>query len=240
MNGSRDSVRDLVAGVVAGLRGVKDIEALVCPSVIHIPLAAELLAGSGVALGAQNVCQEDDGAYTGETAAGMLAEYGCRYVIVGHSERRHVYAESDGLVARRFAAALRHGLAPILCVGERLEEREAGDTESVVNRQFQAVVDQVGGQALAGSVIAYEPVWAIGTGKTAAPEQAQNVHAFIRDLLRRISPDLPDNVRLLYGGSVKAGNAAGLFAMDDIDGALVGGASLNAHEFVAICRSAAR
>jgi triosephosphate isomerase len=202
--------------------------------------AARLLQGSVIALGAQDLCEQTgEGAYTGEVSGAMLRDAGCRYVIVGHSERRTIYGEDDQRVAEKFFAARAAGLTPILCVGERLEERERGDTEAVVARQLDAVLNREGGAAaLAGAVIAYEPVWAIGTGRTATPEQAQQVHAFIRRRIAGRDRGVADRLQILYGGSVKPGNAAELFAMADIDGGLIGGASLDAEHFLAICRAA--
>ena len=217
---------------------IGDVAVAVCPPAIYLPSFAEAIAGTGVALGAQNVCDQDAGAYTGEISGDMLAEFGCRYAIVGHSERRHLYGESDGLVAARFVAAQRHGLTPILCVGETLEQREAARTESVVESQVQAVLSHAGAAAFQDAVVAYEPVWAIGTGRTASPEQAQDVHAFIRALLRGAGAEVA-RVPILYGGSVKPDNAGRLFAMPDIDGGLIGGASLKADDFISICRAAA-
>jgi len=205
---------------------------VLCPTFVHLAEVGEVLRTGGVALGAQDAADHQQGAYTGEVAAAMLAEYGCRYVIIGHSERRHVYGEPDALVARKFAAVREAGLTPIYCVGETLEERAAGTTEGVVERQLAAVVALLGERAFAGAVIAYEPVWAIGTGQTASPEQAQEVHRFIRGRL-----DDAGTTSILYGGSVKADNAQALFAMPDIDGGLIGGASLQAAEFLAICRA---
>jgi len=198
-------------------------------------LAQALRADIGdIGIGAQNLSQHANGAFTGEIAADMLADVGCQYVLVGHSERRSLYGESSQVVAEKFVAARRSGLTPILCVGESLEERELGSTLSVVNSQLQAVIDLAGLAAVAESVIAYEPVWAIGTGRTASPEQAQEVHSALRAMLA----DAGQKTRILYGGSVKAENAQALFAQPDIDGGLVGGASLNAEEFAAICKNA--
>ncbi len=239
MNGSRERVRALVDGIQAGIGSVERAEVAVCPPFVYVPQVAELLAGSPIALGAQNVCDHaEEGAYTGEIAGSMLAEFGCRYVIVGHSERRNLYGESDALVARRFAAARKAGLVPILCVGELLEERERGVTEEVVARQLDAVLELEGVEAFREAVIAYEPVWAIGTGHTATPEQAQEVHAFIRARLAERDAGVAEVARILYGGSVKGSNAADLFAQPDIDGGLIGGASLKADEFLTICRAA--
>ena len=234
MHGSRARARRLAAAVAAGRDGAGAAELLVCPPSVHLVDVAEALAGSSVALGAQNVCDQDQGAATGEVSGDMLREMGCGYAIAGHSERRRDYAESDGLIAARVQGALRHGLVPILCVGETLEEREAGATEAVLGRQLTAVLERVGVAGLAGAVVAYEPVWAIGTGRTATPDQAQQAHAFLRAQLGSEAK----TVRILYGGSVKASNAAELFAQPDIDGGLVGGASLDAEEFLAIARAA--
>ncbi len=238
MNGSATSIKQLLDGIKGSLASVSSAEVVVCPPYVYIPMVGEQLQGSSVALGSQNVCQHDSGAYTGEIAASMLLEFGCRYTIVGHSERRAIYGEDDALVAARYAAARAAGLRPILCVGEVLEEREQGITEDVVARQLDAVIELDGVEALADGVIAYEPVWAIGTGKTASPQQAQDVHAFIRNRIAARNGDVAQQVRILYGGSVKAANAAELFAMPDIDGGLIGGASLDAAEFIAICQAA--
>lgn len=199
-----------------------------------------LCAGSGLSWGAQNVSEFAQGAYTGEVSAAMLGDFGCRYVLIGHSERRSLFGEGDDCVARKVASALGANLLPVVCVGETLAEREAGDTSAVVLRQLQAVVDVVGAKALAEAVLAYEPVWAIGTGKTATPAQAQEVHALLRKHLAVQDADLAARMPILYGGSVKAANAAELFALPDVDGGLVGGASLSAEEFVAICRARTR
>jgi triosephosphate isomerase len=195
--------------------------------------------GNGVAFGAQDVSAHDKGAYTGEVAAAMLADVGARYTLVGHSERRQYHAESSELVARKFAAAQAAGLVPILCVGESLEEREAGRTEDVIAAQLSPVLALAGVAAFANAVVAYEPVWAIGTGRTASPEQAQAVHAFIRSQIAALDARIADSLPLLYGGSVKPDNAASLFAQADVDGGLIGGASLAAADFLAIARAAA-
>jgi triosephosphate isomerase len=193
-----------------------------------------------VAWGAQDISQFDAGAYTGEVSGAMLVEFGCRYVIVGHSERRALYGETSDIVAQKYGAALKAGLTPIVCVGETLAERESGTTENVVSGQLDAVITRCGVQSLAHAIIAYEPVWAIGTGKTATPEQAQAVHAYIRSRVAAQDAAIAERVQVLYGGSVKASNAAQLFAMQDIDGGLIGGASLDAGEFVSICQAAGR
>jgi triosephosphate isomerase len=209
----------------------------VCPPSIYIPLVQTLLEGSGIAWGGQNLNVNKSGAFTGEISGAMLRDFGCKYVIVGHSERRALYGETDAVVAEKFKAAQAAGLIPILCVGELLAEREANQTETVVARQLDAVVAASGINALADAVIAYEPVWAIGTGKTATPEQAQAVHKFIRGKLARLNAGVADGVRILYGGSMKASNAGELIGQPDIDGGLIGGASLVANEFLDICRA---
>jgi triosephosphate isomerase len=238
MNGSHESIGDLMAGIKDGAGSVARAEIAVCPPFVYLQEVGRLIEGTTIQLGAQNVADQDEGAYTGEISPLMLREMGCVYAIVGHSERRNIYAEDDALVARRFAAARRHGLKPILCVGELLEEREQGITEQVVRRQLDAVVALEGVEALGEGVIAYEPVWAIGTGKTASPAQAQEVHAFIRGQVAERSQATADVLRILYGGSVKGSNAAELFEQPDIDGGLIGGASLKADEFLTICGAA--
>ena len=237
MNGSLQSLRPLLEEVKAGLVEEAAAEVAICAPYIYLAELQSRLKGTAIAPGAQNVSEFEAGAYTGEIAAAMLKDYGCRYVIVGHSERRNLFGESDRKVAEKFARAVAHGLAPMLCVGELLEEREAGTTEEVVARQLDAVIEVNGIEAFAGAVIAYEPVWAIGTGRTATPAQAQEVHAFIRLRLARHDDGIADNMRILYGGSVKPDNAAELFSMADIDGGLIGGASLAAGDFLAICRA---
>ena len=240
MNGSLDSITALVEGVKAGLDSVSTAEMAVCPPYVYIPTVAALIGGASISLGAQDVSDQEAGAYTGEVAPAMLTDVGCKYAIVGHSERRSIYGESDEFTASKFAAARKAGLVPILCVGELLEEREQEITEQVVSRQLDAVIDLEGVGALADAVIAYEPVWAIGTGKTASPEQAQDVHAFIRGKLAALDTAVADKVRILYGGSMNAANAAELLAMADIDGGLIGGASLKPADFLAIGSAANR
>jgi triosephosphate isomerase len=210
----------------------------VCPPYILIPLAAEKLAGSPVAWGGQNLSVHKSGAYTGEISGPMLRDYDCTYVIVGHSERRTLYGENDAMVVEKYGAAQAAGLIPILCVGETLQEREANQTEVVVARQLDAVLDKHGIGSFKNAVIAYEPVWAIGTGKTATPQQAQEVHRFIRSRLTARDKTVAENTRILYGGSMKGSNARELLAQADIDGGLIGGASLQAEEFLTICRAA--
>jgi len=238
MNGSRTSIEELLSGIKQGLTPELRAEVAVCPPFVYLQQVAGALEGSGVTWGAQTVSEFESGAYTGEVAPAMLNDFGCRYAIVGHSERRSIYREDDATVAKKFDAALQAGLQPILCVGELLEEREQGITELVVGRQLEAVLNHSGVAALANAVIAYEPVWAIGTGKTASPQQAQDVHAFIRGRVAEHDATIAAALRILYGGSVKAANAAELFGMPDIDGGLIGGASLQADEFLAICRAA--
>jgi len=203
---------------------------------VHLALAKTCLSGSSVLLGAQNLYIGTQGAFTGEVSAPMLAEIGCEYVLVGHSERRAIFHEDLHLVAEKFKAAQAAGLTPILCIGETRTQRENGETETVVRQQLESVIELVGIDAFKQVVIAYEPVWAIGTGLTATPEQAQEVHAFIRGLLAQNNVDIAGAIRILYGGSMKAENAASLLAMPDIDGGLIGGASLEADSFLAICK----
>lgn len=243
MHGSRDANARLVQGLRTAMTAplASHCDVAVCPPFVYLADVAVQLQGTPVALGAQDTCAEPGpGARTGEVSASMLLDVGCRYVLVGHSERRQFHGEEDGLVARKLSAALAVGLTPILCVGESLQERDAGLTHRVIARQVDAVLDAAGVAAVGRSVLAYEPVWAIGTGRTASPEQAQEVHGFIRGRIAARDGNIAGSVRLLYGGSVKASNARELFAMPDVDGGLVGGASLNAEEFVAIVAAAAR
>jgi triosephosphate isomerase len=240
MHGSLAGNARLLDGLKAGLKHAEGVDCAVCAPFPYLAQVSAALSGSPIAWGAQDVCEHDAGAYTGEVSGAMLKEFGCRFAIVGHSERRSLYAEDDRRVAAKFIAAERAGLTPILCVGESLEERERGDTENVVQRQLDAVLGAAGSAALADAALAYEPVWAIGTGRNATPREAQDVHAFLRARLAARDPGLARRVTILYGGSVKPGNAAELFAMPDIDGGLIGGASLVAEDFVAICAAARR
>ena len=236
MNGSLKSVIELVEGIKAGSSG--NAALAVCPPAIFLMKVGGMLAGSEVSLGAQNVGDQASGAFTGEVSATMLVESGCRYALVGHSERRTLYQESDALVAARFSMAVSSGLTPILCVGETLQEREQGATEEVVARQLDAVIEGQGIASIGQAVIAYEPVWAIGTGQVATPEQAQAVHRFIRDKLAQADAEIASKVQILYGGSMNPTNASELLSQPDIDGGLIGGASLKADDFLAIAQSA--
>ena len=236
MNGSLQSVIDLVESIKAGNPGKAELA--VCPPAVFLMKVGGMLAETRISLGAQNVCDQEAGAFTGEISAGMLKECGCSYAIVGHSERRALYLESDQLVAARFSMALSAGIIPILCVGETLDEREQGVTEMVVARQIDAVLDVCGIEGIARAVIAYEPVWAIGTGKVATPEQAQAVHAFIRAKLEQLDSSVAQQVKILYGGSMNPSNAAELLSQPDIDGGLIGGAALKADDFLTIAQSA--
>ena len=240
MNGSSAANAELVAGIIAGVPQGSGFSLLVCPPFPYIGAVAAQADGSAVKVGAQNVSEHEKGAFTGEGAPSMLKDIGCEYVIVGHSERRALYGETSAQVAAKFVAAQAAGLVPILCVGETLEEREAGATESVVDEQLDAVLEAAGIDAFGAAVIAYEPVWAIGTGMTATPEQAQDVHRHIRARLAAQNENIAGRVQVLYGGSMKGDNAPGLLAQPDIDGGLIGGASLKAEDFLAIARAAAQ
>jgi len=239
MNGDSASNSALLSGILAGIPDNDRVKLLVCPPFPYLAATAHQITGSRLGLGAQTVSEHAAGAFTGEVSVPMLADIGCEYVIVGHSERRSLYGESSSVVADKFKAVAESGLEPILCVGETLEEREAGATEKVIGAQLDAVLELVGVAGLARAVIAYEPVWAIGTGKTASPEQAQDVHRFIRQSIAAQDAGIADRILILYGGSVKGDNAAGLFSMPDIDGGLIGGASLKADDFLAIANAAA-
>ena len=240
LHGSRAANARLLDAILAGLGDLGGVECAVCVPFPYLGETAARLSGSMLALGAQNVSEFASGAYTGEVAAPMLAESGCRYVLVGHSERRALFGETEGQVAAKFAAARKAGLTPILCVGETLAERDAARTQEVVARQLDAVLEVAGAPAFAGAVVAYEPVWAIGTGRTASPGQAQEVHAFLRSRLATRDALVAAQLRILYGGSVKPANAAEIFAMEDVDGGLVGGASLVAEDFLEIGRAACK
>ena len=239
MNGSLASAGALATAVAAGRAGYAGVECGLCPPFVHLAAVSSALVGTGVVLGSQDVCEFAAGAYTGEIAAEMLLELGVHYAIVGHSERRALFGDTDARVVAKVRRAVDAGLVPILCVGETLDERRSGVTETVIAAQLDALLAQPDATSLLQAlVIAYEPVWAIGTGETATPAQAQAVHAFIRQRVAGRAPDIAAGLRLLYGGSVKPGNAPDLFAMPDIDGGLVGGAALQPEDFIAICAAA--
>lgn len=237
MNGTQASAIKLASDILSGLNGA-DAEIAVCVPYVYFSDVKQLVEGTQLALGAQNVGDKESGAYTGEISATMLKDFDCQFAIVGHSERRAYYGDSNAMVAARFAQVLAQGIKPILCVGETLEQREQDQTFQVIDEQLDAVFDEVGVDAFADAVIAYEPVWAIGTGKTASDEQAQEVHQYIRGRFADKNAGLAENLQILYGGSVKPGNAKALFAMPDIDGGLIGGASLDADSFLQIYRAA--
>jgi len=242
MNGSFEDTNELLIGIADNLiehsESELNTEILICPPYVYLETASRLLSDTQMILGSQNVCTELKGAYTGEISSSMLKDLTCTYSIVGHSERRNIYGESDTTVGHKFDAAAKCGLNPILCLGESLEERLDNKAISVIKRQLDAVVDIAGVNAFAHAVIAYEPVWAIGTGKTATPQQAQDIHKNIREMIAQRSGKIADEIRILYGGSVKPNNAAEIFSMPDIDGGLIGGASLNADDFTAIIKAA--
>ncbi|WP_298722504.1 triose-phosphate isomerase [uncultured Oceanisphaera sp.] len=239
LNGSKTMVAELINALKAPAAETPSVAVAVCPPVLFLGQAQALLTDSNILLGAQDADIHTQGAFTGENSPAMYAEFGVHYVLVGHSERRTLHGESDAMVAAKFAAVQQAGLVPVLCIGETLEQFEEGETRAVVERQLHEVIAHCGIDALANAVIAYEPVWAIGTGRTATPEIAQNVHAAIRGFVAGQHAEVAAGVQILYGGSVKGASAAGLFAMEDIDGALVGGAALQADEFAAIIRAGA-
>lgn len=239
MHGSSSFTDELVAAVSTGAANMGDIDSLVCPPYPYLVAAVNKAVDTGLAVGAQDICEQtEQGAYTGEVNGAMLTDIGCRYALVGHSERREYYAEDDHKVAQKYVAAQAAGLTPVLCIGETQGEREAGQTEAVLARQLRAVIELAGIASFAQAVVAYEPVWAIGTGLTASPQQAQDTHAFIRGLLADEDAIIARDLRLLYGGSVKPGNASELFGCADVDGGLIGGAALDAESFLAICAAA--
>lgn len=237
MHGSQAQVQSLIHGIK---QGIADINAnvLIIPTHVHLSEAKQLLNGTPIALGSQNLYMGAQGAFTGEVSGPMLKDIGCQYVLIGHSERRAIFKEDLTLVAAKFKAAIEAGLIPILCIGETQAQRENNETEAVIREQLMSVINEVGIDAFKHAVIAYEPVWAIGTGLTATPAQAQAAHAFIRSLISKISVDIANTICILYGGSMKADNAVSLLAMADIDGGLIGGASLDATSFLAICAAA--
>ncbi len=238
MNGSKESIKTLLDGIKSGVSGVTNADMAVCCPAVYIADVSAALDGTAVGFGGQDISVHDSGAYTGEIAGSMWNDFACKYVIIGHSERRTYHHESDELVAEKFEAARKAGLIPLFCIGETLEEREGGVTEQVVSRQVNAVIDRLGVDALGEGVVAYEPVWAIGTGVTATPEQAQETHAFIRSMIAEKSAEVAEKIQILYGGSMNAGNASELLACNDIDGGLIGGASLKADDFLAIGKAA--
>jgi len=236
MHGSSATIATLLDAVVT-LQALR-AEVLVLPPAPYLLAVVQRLRGTVIGIGAQNIHSEAAGAYTGETAAEMVKDVGATHVLIGHSERRQLFGETDGLCAKKFAAALRAGLVPILCVGETAAERESGDAVLVVTRQLNAIIDAVGIGGFNDAIVAYEPIWAIGTGRTATPADAQAMHAAIRGEVRSRGVAIAERLRIVYGGSIKADNAAALFVQADVDGGLVGGASLNAGQFLEICRAA--
>lgn len=238
MHGSKTKNKSLLEDVVAGVHDLHNADYVVCVPYPYLGQAQSLLQGTNVAWGAQNLCATEDGALTGAVSPDMLVDYGCTHVIIGHSERRIQFHETDDTAATRFNVALKAGLTPIFCMGESREERESDWTEYVVGRQLDSIIRRFGADFLAKAVLAYEPLWAVGTGKPATPEQAQEVHSFIRGRIARCNAEVAENVRILYGGSVQPANASALFAMPDIDGGLVGRCSLDAKAFVGICKAA--
>jgi len=237
MNGTLAENQTRLTQLVSGLKA-SSASVAVCVPAPYFTQCQSVLGGSDIQLGSQNLSEYCEGAYTGEISGSMLQDFGCQYALVGHSERRELFAESSEQVAQKFKAALNARITPVLCVGETLEQREAGITENIIADQISAVLAKVGIQGFSRAVIAYEPVWAIGTGKTASPEQAQSVHKAIRDQLAELDSDIAQNTQILYGGSVKPNNAVAIFAQADVDGALVGGAALNAQDFIQICNAA--
>lgn len=238
MNNSRYQARELLEAIKQGVSQFSAIDIVVFPSFVYLHQSEEILADSRVAWGAQNLYLGQGGAFTGEISGAMLVDYGCQYALVGHSERRQLFHEDVNLVAAKFKAAQQFGLQPVLCVGETREQRESGQAENIIQQQLASVVEAASIDAFRHAIVAYEPVWAIGTGLTATPDQAQTVHAYIRQLLAQYNAEIAQSVRILYGGSVKADNAKALFAMPDIDGGLIGGAALDAKAFLAICQAA--
>jgi len=238
LNGSRESITDLLSGIRQRADSVTAAELAVCPPYVYLGQVAHQLDGVEISLGAQDCSDQNNGAYTGEVSAAMLKEFFCKYIIVGHSERRHIYGESNEMVAIKYEQVSNNDLVPVLCVGETLQQREQGHTEVIIAQQIDAVLERMGIEGFANSVIAYEPVWAIGTGQTATPEEAQEVHEFIRNKLDALNKEIAANIRILYGGSMKPDNAQQLLQQRDIDGGLIGGAALKAEDFIAIAVAA--
>ena len=238
LHGSLESISVLLSGIIRQLSSVTAAELVVCPPFAYLGHVRQLIHGADISLGAQDCSDQESGAYTGEVAATMIKEFGCRYVIVGHSERRHLYHEGNEVIATKFVRVKESGLIPVLCVGETLQERKDGYTESIIEKQMDAVLERLDIEAFRDAVIAYEPVWAIGTGHVATPSTAQEIHRFIRDKLHALNRDIATNIRIVYGGSMKADNAGKLLREDDIDGGLIGGAALKAEDFIAIAVAA--
>lgn len=238
LNGSRESISELLSDIRQKSDSVTVAELAVCPPYLYLSQVAHQLDGIDISLGAQDCSDQISGAYTGEVSAAMIKEFFCKYIIIGHSERRHIYGESNEMVATKYEQVKSNDLVPILCVGETLQQREEGHTEVIIARQIDAVIERMGIEGFANSVIAYEPVWAIGTGQTATPEQAQEVHEFIRYKLDALNKEIAANTRILYGGSMKPDNAQQLLQQSDIDGGLIGGAALKAEDFIAIAVAA--
>lgn len=236
MNASKGAVNTLITGILAGMADVS-AKVLVCPPAPYLSIVEALAVHSQLGLGAQNLNSNASGAFTGEISADMLKDFGVQYVIVGHSERRSLYFESNDTIAKKAQTALKHGLTPIICIGETLSERQANTTEKVITQQLNALITHLGISAFNNIIIAYEPIWAIGTGVTASPEQAQQAHSFIRNLLATHDDNIAQNTPVLYGGSMNPKNASALLAEDDIDGGLIGGASLKAADFLQICKA---
>ena len=238
LNGSLDTIAELVSGIGNQLSAVNVAELAVCPPFVYLGYVQQLLDGVNISLGSQDCSDQESGAYTGEVAASMIKEFGCKYIIIGHSERRHIYGENNEIVAIKFEQVKKSNLVPILCVGETLQDREDGHTEVIIAKQLDAILERFGIEGFMDTVIAYEPVWAIGTGQTATPDQAQEVHEFIRNKLDALNKDIAANIRILYGGSMKPDNAKQLLEQNDIDGGLIGGAALKAEDFIAIAVAA--
>ena len=234
LNGSLDMAKSLVSAINQHCHTQSGVDAIICPPYPYLDTVKQIMTANNVFLGAQNAAQHESGAYTGEVSAEMVGEMGCQFVIVGHSERREYYGETDNIVAAKYMRIQSAGLTPILCVGESLEQREQGVMKDTIVNQVKAVIAEAGISSMSNAVLAYEPIWAIGTGKTASPEQAQEVHAILRSIVADQSAEIADELRILYGGSVKASNAADIFSQPDIDGGLIGGASLDADQFNAI------
>ena len=239
MNGSLLANESLLTGLAEQVASLSGVDIAVCPSFIYLPQALEFTANTAIKVGAQNLSDQDKGAFTGEVSGAMIRDLGCAYVLTGHSERRSLYGETSQLVAEKTLKALELGLIPVLCIGETLEERQSGQMNAVLEEQVNAVIHLCGADTFAQIVIAYEPVWAIGTGETATPQQAQDAHAFVRSLIAKHNTEIAERVTILYGGSMNDKNAAELLAMPDVEGGLVGGASLKADSFATICRAAA-